>query len=171
MNLLKRMYSHALYSLYKGRKLLSESDLDGIGAQIKKAEGEHPGEIVVAVEYALHPMALTKKIHSRQRAEQVFSELRVWDTQHNNGVLIYLLMADRAVEIVADRGVAAGRISQNEWDGACAVMLEHFRAGDFERGLIAGVREISKLLRLHPVDGVDIVADVGNEIDNTPVIL
>jgi uncharacterized membrane protein len=84
-------------------------------------------------------------ITPRERAVQVFSHLRVWDTELRNGVLIYVLAADRDVEIVADRGAAA-RISPTEWESACRIVESHFRAGRFEEGSVAGVEEVGRLL-------------------------
>ena len=84
----------------------------------------------------------------RDRAIALFSELRVWDTEHNTGVLIYLLLADRNVEIVADRGVAA-RVGTAEWEVICREMEGHLREGRYEAGALAGIRATSDLLARH----------------------
>src|SRR6185312_15438228 len=97
---------------------------------------------------------------------QVFGQLGVWDTAQNNGVLIYLLLADRIVEIVADRGIAA-RIGQSDWDGVCLEMERHFRERRFAEGAVAGIRGVGRLLALH-FPGRRSAAD---ELPNQPVLL
>lgn len=84
----------------------------------------------------------------RERALEVFSHLRVWDTEHNNGVLIHVLLADRSVEIVADRGISS-RVSANEWEAVCRDMEAAFRNGDFKCGALAGIEAIGGLLSQH----------------------
>jgi uncharacterized membrane protein len=97
---------------------------------------------------------------------QVFGQLGVWDTAQNNGVLIYLLLADHVVEIVADRGIAA-RIGQSEWDGVCREMERHYREGRFGEGSVAGVRGVGSLLSRHfPGRRGD-----ADELPNQPVLL
>jgi uncharacterized membrane protein len=97
---------------------------------------------------------------------QVFGQLGVWDTAHNNGVLIYLLLADRVVEIVADRGIAA-RIAQSEWESVCREMETHYRQGRFSEGSVAGVYGVGRLLARHfPGRRRD-----PNELPNQPVLL
>ena len=97
---------------------------------------------------------------------QVFSLLRVWDTEENNGVLIYLLLADRDVEIVADRGIHA-KVSPAEWEQICRRMEAAFSKGEFERGVLAGIEEVSRLLaRYYPPRPGD-----RNELPDKPAIL
>jgi uncharacterized membrane protein len=116
-----------------------------IESAIQAVETRTSGEIRFAIETALDIPELWAGITPRERAEQVFSHLRVWDTELRNGVLIYVLAADRDVEIVADRGAAA-RISPIEWEAACRLVESHFRAGRFEQGSVAGVEEVGRLL-------------------------
>ncbi len=101
------------------------------------------GEIRFAIETALPPLHVLNGVAPRARALEVFAQLRVWDTERNNGVLIYVQMADRNVEIVADRGFE-GRVSAAEWEAVCRLMEEHFRAGRFEAGSIAGVEAVGQ---------------------------
>jgi uncharacterized membrane protein len=102
----------------------------------------------------------------RERAVEVFSQYRVWDTANNNGVLIYLLMAEHDVEIIADRGIAA-KVSDAEWQAVCQEMETHFRAGRFREGAIAGVEGVAALLARHfPHEGGD-----RNEQPNRPILL
>ena len=129
------------------RRFTSEV-LASIEASITAVEAAHAGEIRFVIETALHPAALWHDMAPRERALQVFSQLRIWDTAYNNGVLIYVLIADRAVEILADRGLAQ-RVPQAEWDEICREMQRHFKSGDFGRAAVAGVQQVGRLLALH----------------------
>jgi uncharacterized membrane protein len=104
--------------------------------------------VVLVVEAELTTAQLWRELGSRERAREVFALHGVWNTEHNNGVLIYLLLADRRVEIVADRGIDA-RVEAAEWHAICRMMEGHFRTGAFEEGAIAGVRAVSALLARH----------------------
>jgi uncharacterized membrane protein len=126
----------------------------------------HAGEIRFTVESALPLIPLLRGQTARARALEVFSHLRVWDTEHNNGVLIYLLLADHDVEIVADRGVHA-RVGGEGWEKICREMEALFRAGDFEAGVLGGIRAVSvHLVKHYPVQGKN-----RNELDDKPVVL
>ena len=111
--------------------------LDAIEQAIGECEAPHGGEIRFVVETALDLPELWRGLTPRERALQLFGQLGVWDTAHNNGVLIYVLMADRAVEIVADRGIAA-QWRRQSGSGVCRQMERHFRAGRFGDGSVAG---------------------------------
>jgi uncharacterized membrane protein len=128
--------------------LFPAATLDAIEQAIKRAELTHAGEIRFAIETSLTPRHILNDIMPRAHALEVFSQLRVWDTEANNGVLIYVQLADRSVEIVADRGFQ-GRVSPAEWEAVCRLMEEHFRAGRFQVGSIAGVDAIGNLLARH----------------------
>ena len=106
----------------------------------------------------------------RARALEVFAHLRVWDTEHNNGVLIYVQVADRDVEIVADRGFE-GRVSAAEWEAVCRLMEEHFRAGRFETGSIAGVEAIGNLLARHFPQEAAKPVNSHNQLPDRPTLL
>jgi uncharacterized membrane protein len=124
------------------------SSLAAIEAAIAEGERRHEPEIRFAVEAALHPRAVIRGQTPRERAIDVFGELRVWDTEHNTGVLIYLLLADRDVEIVADRGVAA-KVTPEEWEQICHEMEAHLCEHRYEAGALAGIRATSDLLARH----------------------
>jgi uncharacterized membrane protein len=115
---------------------------------IKESERQHRGELRLAVEGALPLASLLRKTTPRQRAEQAFGELRVWDTEDNSGVLIYVQLADRDIEIVADRGIAA-KVAQADWERICRDMEEAFRGRRFEQGTLAAIAEVTQLLALH----------------------
>jgi len=115
---------------------------------IRESEKRHDGEIRFAVEAALDPAELWRGVSARQRAITVFSELGVWDTERNNGVLIYLLLADRDVEIVADRGFN-GKVSAAEWEAVCRRMEAALREGRHAEALIAGIEALSPIVARH----------------------
>jgi uncharacterized membrane protein len=143
-----RLFRHAAATHWRTRMLFPASTLDAIEQAIARAERAHAGEIRFAIETSLTPRHVLGEIGPRARALEVFAHLRVWDTEHNNGVLIYVQMADRSVEIVADRGLAS-RVSRAEWEAVCRMMEEHFRHRRFKAGSIAGVDAIGGLLARH----------------------
>jgi uncharacterized membrane protein len=143
-----RLIRHAAATHWRTRMLFPSATLDAIEQAIKRAELTHAGEIRFAIETSLTPRHILNDIAPRAHALEVFSHLRVWDTEANNGVLIYVQLADRTVEIVADRGFQ-GRVSPAEWEAVCRLMEEHFRAGRFQVGSIAGVDAIGNLLARH----------------------
>lgn len=151
---------------WRVRRLFPRASLNAIEAAITGCEKTHAGQIHFAVEGALHPLALWRGQAARARALEVFSQLRVWDTEHNNGVLIYLLLADHDVEIIADRGIHA-RVGAVEWEKLCRRMEAAFRQGQFEAGVVDGIRAVSEhLARHYPADGKG-----GNELADKPVLL
>ncbi len=163
---LKRTLRHLMMPSWRVRQAFPSRTLDAIEAAVGEAEREHRGEIRFAVEAALHWPALRAGQAARARALDVFSLLRVWDTELNSGVLVYVLLADRAVEIVADRGISA-RVQASQWEAICRVMQEAFAAGQFEQGAVQGLRAIADLLRRHfAADGVN-----PDELPNRPVVL
>jgi uncharacterized membrane protein len=145
---MNRVLRHLLTTRWRLRRSFPASSLQAIELAIRAAEREHGGEIRLAVETCLDLRRLLAGETARQRALDVFSRLRVWDTAGNNGVLIYLLLADNDIEIVADRGFN-GLVSAAEWEAACRCMETEFRAGQFEAGALAGVRRVSALIARH----------------------
>jgi uncharacterized membrane protein len=147
------------------RRFTDAVDAD-IESAIRAAETRSSAEIRFAIETALDIRELWAGVTPRERALQVFSHLRVWDTELRNGVLIYVLAADRNVEIVADRG-AATRISPIEWESVCRVIEDHFRAGRFREGSVSGIEEVGRLLeREFPSRSAD-----RDELPNQPSLL
>ncbi|MES2491323.1 MAG: TPM domain-containing protein [Pseudomonadota bacterium] len=164
---IRRFFKHASTGQWLVRRYFSQASLDAIARAVKDCEQLHPGEIRFVIEAALSPAAAGSGITPRQRAVEVFAQQRVWDTEHNNGVLIYLLLADHAIEIVADRYVARGRVPQAEWDAACRELQKHFKLGNYEAGAIACVHAVSTILATHPPGP----RDVGNEMPDAPLVL
>jgi TPM domain len=143
-----RFLRHIFFTRWITRRYFTARVLADIETAIRETEALHGGEIRFVVETALDLAELVQDLPPRQRAMQVFGQLGVWDTAHNNGVLIYLLLADHVVEIVADRGIAA-RVEHSEWDGLCRQMERHFQERRFSEGAVAGIRGVGRLLSRH----------------------
>lgn len=140
-----RIFKHLLTPDWCAQRAFSVAMRDRIERVIKTSEASHRGEIRFAVEGGFALLPLLKGTTARARAIKVFSDLRVWDTDENTGVLVYLQLIDRELEIVADRGINA-YVTQDEWNAICQRMEAAFRAGRFEEGTTAGLREITTLL-------------------------
>jgi uncharacterized membrane protein len=145
---LKRMLRHLCTPRWKLLRAFPAAALDAIEREIRTGERLHGGEVRFAVEAALPLSALWRGATARDRAVDLFSALRMWDTSERNGVLIYLLLADRGVEIVADRGVHA-LAGARHWDHVCRRMQRDFRHGSYERGAAGGVRMVTRMLARH----------------------
>ena len=161
-----RIARHLMTGSWKTRRAFPRATLQSIERTVAECEKSHSGEIRFAVEAAL-PLSLLLAGHSsRDRAVELFSQLRIWDTEHNNGVLVYVLLADRAVEIVADRGINA-RIPSREWAAICNDMRVAYGRGEFKQGSVVGLRAIAHHLSAH------FAASTGdrNELPDAPVVL
>ena len=143
-----RLVRHLATTRWSTRRHFTPQVRDAIEQAIGHCEAQHAGEIRFVVETAFDLPELWRDLPPRQRALQLFGQLGVWDTAHNNGVLIYVLMADRVVEIIADRGIAA-HVTQPEWEAVCRQMEQHYRAGRFREGSIAGIEGVAALLGRH----------------------
>ena len=161
-----RILKHLTMPAWRRNQLLPATSLTRIEQAISAAERQHRGEIRFAVESALDLMPLLRGISARERAIEIFANLRVWDTEENNGVLIYLLLADRDVEIVADRGIHAN-VGAAGWEDICSKMEAQFRAGLFEQGVLDGIALVSALVARH-FPGPD---RRGDELSDKPVLL
>jgi uncharacterized membrane protein len=164
--MVSRLLKHLFMPSLLLKKHFPASLLREIETAIRDSEKLHNGEIRFAVETALPPFALWKGMTARQAAIETFGNLRVWDTEHNSGVLIYLLFADHDLEIVADRGVAT-RVDQAEWDNLARHMEQHYRSGKFREGSLEGIRRVTELLARHFPPG----ERNPNELSDTPVLL
>ena len=163
---MERIARHLMATRWTVRRAFPGDTLIAIDRAIKASEAAHRGEIRFAVECALHIEPLLHGQTARERAIDVFSQLRVWDTERNNGVLLYLLLADRDVEIVADRGIDA-KVGPREWERICREMEAAFRRADFEGGVIGGVREVTRHLAEH----FPPIGDDRDELPDKPVVL
>ncbi len=162
----KRLLKHLVTTKGQMKAAFSAVTLHDIEAAIQASEAEHSGEVRFAVETALDPVALIRGQSPRARAIELFSNLRVWDTEHNCGLLIYVLLADRAVEIVADRGIHA-KVGGAEWVRICQQIEEAFLRKDFRSGAIGGIQSVTQHLKAH------FPASIGdqNELSDRPVVL
>lgn len=164
--MVSRYLRHLFMLPFMLHRRFPSSLLAEIETAIRDSEKLHKGEIRFAIETALPFSALLRKVGARQAAIQAFSELRVWDTQENSGVLIYLLLADHDLEIVADRGITE-KVPQSQWDDIAHAIEQHFRAGQFREGSLEGIRRVTELLATHfPPDDRN-----PNELSNKPVII
>ena len=154
-------------SHYVVRQHFPASVLDAVQKAIAAGEQQHQGQVCFAIEGALPLRDLARGRSPRTRAHEVFAHLRVWDTEHNSGVLIYVLLADRVIEIVADRGIAA-RVPQTEWQAVCDRMRDRFASSEYESGALEGVKAVCDILARHfPADG----SAKANELPDEPIIL
>jgi uncharacterized membrane protein len=162
----RRLFTHLFTANAQSR--FAAADMERMAAAIAAGERRHGGEICFAVEGALGIGEVLRGVRARDRALDAFGRLRVWDTAANNGVLIYLLLADHRIEIVADRGLA-GLVSDAQWRGVCLLMEERLRAGEYVDAAVAGIAAASDLLAAHfpPSPGG---MDPG-ELSDTPVLL
>ena len=145
---LKRLFKHLVTGHLAVLRVLPPRAMRAIEQTVRQSEATHGGQIRFAVEPALDIAALLRGQSARQRAIEVFSQLKVWDTEHNNGVLICLLLADRDVEIVADRGIHA-RLGNAGWETICREMEQAFRQGRFEEGVFAGIKAVGGHMQRH----------------------
>jgi hypothetical protein len=163
---LARLVRHVLTTRWSTRAHFPRNVRDAIEKAIGECEHRHGGEIRFVIETAFDLPELWHDLAPRTRALQIFGQFGVWDTAHNNGVLIYVLIADHDVEIVADRGIAQ-HISAAEWAGVCREMEAHYRAGRFREGSIIGVEGVGALLGRHFPGR----RHSDNELPNQPVLL
>jgi uncharacterized membrane protein len=163
---IRRIGKHLLEHNWRVRRIFTAPLLASIEQAIKTAEVGHSGQIRFVVEGALDGAPLFKGQSARERALDIFSQLRIWDTADNNGVLIYLLLADRNVEIIADRGIDA-KVGTAGWEKICTAMESEFVHANFEAGVIKGIAEVSQHLAKHfPKRGAG-----NNELPDAPVVI
>lgn len=161
-----RFWRHLLTDHRTARRVFPPAALERIQRAIADGERRHVGQVCFAVEAAL-PLSLVLQHETPgARALETFARLRVWDTEHNSGVLVYVLLADKDVEIVADRGIHR-KVGEAAWRDICQTMESAFREGRFEEGAVAGIDAVSALLARHfPRSEAG-----GNELSDHPVIL
>jgi uncharacterized membrane protein len=163
---LRRIWRHIAMTPWKARRAFPPTALEAITRAIAANEKHHRGEVRFVVEAELGTMALLRDQGPRARAVELFPKLGVHRTAERTGVLVYVLLADHRVEIVADQGIAA-KVAAHEWQAACALMQEAFRAGRFEEGAVAGVDAVSALVERHfPAGEAN-----ANELPDRPVML
>jgi hypothetical protein len=163
---LKRIFRHLVAPQWVVDRMFSAATMRAIEAAIRDSERSHDGELRFTVEGGLNLWLLLHGRTPRARALEIFSRLRIWDTGNNSGVLIYVQVVDRRIEIVADRGINA-KVEQARWDAIARGMEIEFRGQRYEDGVIEGLREITALLAQHfPPTGAN-----PDELPNAPVVL
>jgi uncharacterized membrane protein len=163
---MKRIGKHLVEHHWRAKRIFPPQALSLIEQAIKTGEATHSGQVRFVVEGALDGKPLFRNQSARERALDIFSHLRIWDTAHNNGVLIYLLLADHDVEIIADRGIDA-KVGDAGWQKICKAMEDDFKAGNFSGGVIRGIQAVSRELAAHfPKRGKG-----PNELPDAPVVL
>jgi uncharacterized membrane protein len=162
----RRLLRHVVTDHLSVKRAFPPAALARIEQAITAGERMHRGQVCFAVEGALPPLRVLRKLTPRERALEVFGLLRVWDTEENAGVLIYLLLADRDVEIVADRGIDR-EVPAGAWQAICARMEAAFRDARLVEGVVVGIEEIAALLAAH----FPRVGAVANELPDKPVVL
>jgi uncharacterized membrane protein len=165
---LKRILKHRALDERDARRALGDGALERIQARVRESELHHSGEIRVCVEAGLPLSYLWREAQARERAVTLFGKLRIWDTEQNNGVLIYLLLAEHRIEIVADRGLNQ-RVSHQQWQALLDDMAAAFKAGRFEEGLMQAIDAVDRLLAQHFPLGEGEVNP--NELPDTPVVI
>jgi uncharacterized membrane protein len=166
MAFLNRLLRHLFASTYATKKIFTQSSLRKIEDAIAKSEISHSGQIRFIVETSLSPHALFHRQTPRERALEVFSLFRIWDTANNNGVLIYLLMADHDFEIIADRNIhqLAG---DTFWKMVADEMTALLQNNKFEEGVLHGIERIHQVLKEH--FSADVITP--NELPDAPIII
>jgi hypothetical protein len=162
--MVKRTLQHLFTPHWLARRAFPSPALKAIEHAIKASERRHRGELRFAIEGPLHLARL--RLSPRQLAQRVFAELGVWDTAENTGVLIYVQLAERRIEIVADRGIAE-RVPQHDWDAICRGMERAFKAGEYQQGALAAIAAVTQILaREFPARGAN-----PNELPDKPAVL
>lgn len=166
MNLFSRMKRHLLTTASAGRRAFPQTTVKAIEAAIAEGETLHRAEVCLIIEAALPLQAIMHGVTARERASALFTQHRIWDTEENCGVLIYINLADHKVEIVTDRAV--GRlIAARDWQAICHSMTQGFARGTFHDSTLAALTRINALLQQHfPANGTR-----PNQITNQPIIL
>ena len=162
-----RLLGHRWMDESDARRAVSPELVARLGQYVSASEARHSGEVRICVESALPSSYIWRDASPRQRAITLFGKLRVWDTERNNGVLIYLLLAENAIEIVADRALNS-KVSTQEWQAITASMATAFQARRFEDGLTQALQEVSALLVQHFPLATD--EQHRNELPNTPFV-
>jgi uncharacterized membrane protein len=166
MNTFSRLIRHLCTTSASGRRAFPASTLKAIEEAIAEGETRHRAEVRVVIEPALAAQSVLSGMAARERARELFSDYRVWDTEENCGVLVYVNLADHQVEIVTDRGV--GRVvAASEWDAVCRTMTQAFARDAYHEGVLAALEQLHALLQQHyPDDG-----SIRNQLPDRPVML
>ena len=168
LSTLVRILKHRWLDLSDARKAIPEALSERLAQRVTASESRHTGEVRICVEAGLPLSYLWRRASPRERAINLFGKLRVWDTPHNNGVLIYLLLAEHAIEIVADRGIHTV-VPADFWPSVVSHLRSKLQTGDYEGGITAALEEVSAVLVAHfPLAAG---ASRENALPNTPILV
>ena len=162
----KRFWRHVAMTPATARRAFPDTTMEAIARAIAEGERRHRGEVCFVVEAELTTAQLWRGLSPRDRAREVFAAQGVWNTEENNGVLVYVLLADHDVEIIADRGIDA-KVGATAWQGVVDAIDRHFRAGQYEAGALAGVNGVNELLVRHYPDK----GEERNQIPDRPIMM
>lgn len=166
MTMLQRVFKHFFTLPLQARRCFPAASLERIQAAIARSEHQHRGEIRFLVEHGLDLGDVLRGVTPRQRAVEHFSRLNIWDTEDNTGILVYVLLADRDIEILADRGINK-KVPQPQWDSICLRLRQAFLARQYEQGVLDAIDTMTRLLVQHfPPDQSN-----PDELPNRPVLM
>lgn len=166
MGRLTRLLQHLTTTTARGRRVFPTATLDAIKAAIAQGEQMHRAEICLIIEPALPWRAVLNNTPTRRRAIELFTEYRIWDTEENCGLLLYINLADRRVEVVVDRGVGK-LVPADEWRAICCTLTVRFKQGDFHYSVIDAVVQANRLLEQRYPD----VGNGPNQLSDSPILL
>ncbi len=170
MNKLTRVLRHLTATRLTGKKAFPLETLQAIQSTIAEGEALHRAEVRLIVEPSLDLHAAWHGMTSRERAAELFTHYRIWDTEENCGVLIYINLADHQVEIIADRGIARC-VPADAWQAVCATMIGGFAQGMYHDSAIAGLKQLNALLRVHFPESASSQNQQTNQLSNQPILL
>ena len=166
MNKFKRAFRHLMTTTAAGKRAFPDATLKSIQKTIAQGEQMHRAEIRMIIEPSLEILMVLKGLTSRERARELFAQYRIWDTEENGGVLIYVNLADHKVEIIADRAVGRA-LEKDHWDTICRTMTQGFAQARFHDSTAEGIAMLNALLEAHfPAEGAR-----ANQLSNRPVVL
>lgn len=166
VNVVNRYFSNLTTTHFALKRAFPERALDAIEQAVREAESQHGGEIQFAIETSLELGQLLAGVSVRAEAIQAFADLHVWDTEKNCGVLIYVLLSERAIEIVADRGYF-GQVAEADWRAVCVEIERHFASDNFLEGSLHGIKAVSALISQH----FPFAPNDKDERPNRPIVL
>ena len=167
---LTRILKHLVTGSWHAKQLFPKATMNQIEHAIHQAERGHRGEICFVVLPALSWLETARGVSPRERAMRAFSDLMVWDTEENTGVLVFLLLADRDLEIIADRGIHS-RVNEAVWQQICHQVENKFKLGEFEAGVLLAIEKIGAVLATHFPAQKEARQRAGNQLSDKPTIL
>ena len=164
-NRIERLWQHWCLPSWRIKKWFPKTTLARLERMVGESEAKHMGQIRFVIESNMETMAVLQGVTPRQRARQYFGSLEVWDTAYNTGVLLYVSCADRAIEIVADRGISQ-KVDASVWHDICQALGKAFAEEMYQQGLEAALQQMTAVLISHipRVEGRAVTDDLSNEI-------